>query len=218
MSADKVEVVGPLQVTDRQIQQFVTTKQQWILQALQKMQTRTTHPTGFAPAVYQAGAEVVYQGQSCLLAVQPSKLKTIKIEFNGQLLAHIPQALLEGDYSLALKNAVTRWLKKQALLKVQQLVQQHGQKKQLWPRSLSIKTQKSRWGSCGIHNDVHMNWLLIMAPPEVLEYVVVHELCHIQVRNHSQHFWALVTEHLPNYKQARQWLKKNGAGLMASLG
>jgi hypothetical protein len=63
-----------------------------------------------------------------------------------------------------------------------------------------------------------MNWLLIMAPPDVLEYVVVHELCHIQVRNHSQHFWALVLEHLPNYKQSRQWLKKNGAGLMASLG
>ncbi len=54
------------------------------------------------------------------------------------------------------------------------------EKYQLYPRLVKIKTQKSRWGSCGIHNDIHINWLLIMAPPEVLEYVVVHELCHIK--------------------------------------
>jgi predicted metal-dependent hydrolase len=52
--------------------------------------------------------------------------------------------------------------------------------------------QKSRWGSCGIHNDIQMNALLIIAPPAVFEYVVVHELCHIQIRNHSPQFWATI--------------------------
>ncbi|MDD5272957.1 MAG: M48 family metallopeptidase, partial [Methylovulum sp.] len=97
---------------------------------------------------------------------------------------------------------------------VMQLTHQHGAKRQLLPRSVIIKTQKSRWGSCGIHNDININWLLIMAPPEVLEYVVVHELCHIQVRNHSAQFWALVAEHLPDYQSPRQWLKQQGGDLM----
>jgi len=152
------------------------------------------------------------------LVVLPSKLKTIKISLGDQLCAHVPQGMMAADYSAPLKQALERWLKKQALQKVKDFVQLHAVKRQLWPRTMTIKTQKSRWGSCGIHNDIHINWLLIMAPPEVLEYVVVHELCHIEVRNHSPKFWALVHEHLPMYKQSRQWLKQHGSQLMRVLG
>ncbi len=178
------------------------------------MAATTEQAQDFAPDVFKHGAEISYQGQRYQIAIQPSKLKTIKIELTEQLLAHVPQSLMAEDHAALLKKAVIRWLKKQALVKVQQLVELHGANKQLWPRTVSIKTQKSRWGSCGIHNDIHINWLLIMAPPDVLEYVVVHELCHIRVRNHSQHFWALVLEHLPAFKNSRQWLKKNGGTLM----
>ena len=82
------------------------------------------------------------------------------------------------------------------------------------PRTLNIKNQKSRWGSCGIHNDIQINALLIIAPPAVLEYVVVHELCHIQICNHSPQFWALVADHLPDYKTPHHWLKQHGNRLM----
>lgn len=207
-----------MQISEQRLQQFVHAKQQWIVQVLRKMAANSSQSQAFAPEVYQHGAEITYQGQAVTLAVQSSKLKTIKIELNEQLLAHVPMAMLELGYAAALQTAVIRWLKKQALLKVQLLVDQHAAKKQLWPRALTIKTQKSRWGSCGIHNDIHINWLLIIAPPEVLEYVVVHEICHIQERNHSPRFWALVGEHLPTYKQARQWLKKHGGQLMRVVG
>ena len=105
-------------------------------------------------------------------------------------------------------------MKKQLLLEVTQRVKQHTAKHQLVPRTLNIKNQKSRWGSCGIHNDIQINALLIIAPPAVLEYVVVHELCHIQIRNHSPQFWALVADHLPDYKTPHHWLKKHGNRLM----
>ena len=85
------------------------------------------------------------------------------------------------------------------------------------PRSLKIKTQKSRWGSCGPNNDINMNWLLMLAPPEAMEYVVVHELCHIIHKNHSKDFWGLVAEHLPAYQQQRLWLKQQGVSLMKGL-
>jgi predicted metal-dependent hydrolase len=82
---------------------------------------------------------------------------------------------------------------------------------------LRIKTQKSRWGSCGPNNDINLNWLLMLAPAAALEYVVVHELCHIKHKNHSAAFWQLVAEHLPNYQQQRHWLKQHGARVMQGL-
>jgi predicted metal-dependent hydrolase len=170
-----------------------------------------------APAVYEHGAEIPYRGASYKLAVKPTKLKRIKIEFNQEFIAHVPDALIAKDHSAEIKEALTRWMKKESKTQVEQFVQQHAPKKQLFPQTIKIKTQKSRWGSCGIHNDININWLLIIAPPEVLEYVVVHELCHIKVRNHSAHFWALVAEHLPDYKARRQWLKKHGSSLMMGL-
>jgi predicted metal-dependent hydrolase len=116
-----------------------------------------------------------------------------------------------------IRSALINWTKKQAKMQVEQLVTQHAHKNRLFPRTINIKTQKSRWGSCGIHNDININWLLMLAPIEVLEYVVVHELCHIRVKNHSRQFWTLVAEHLPGYQQHRQWLKKHGSRLMLGL-
>jgi predicted metal-dependent hydrolase len=97
------------------------------------------------------------------------------------------------------------------------MIDKHSPKHQLYPRSLCIKTQKTRWGSCGPNNDINLNWLLMLAPPVVLEYVVVHELCHIQHKNHSKDFWLLVAKHMPDYLTHRRWLKANGASLMRGL-
>jgi len=151
------------------------------------------------------------------LAVQPSKLKRIKIEFNQAFIAHVPDVLMGKDHSAEIKEALIRWMKKESKSQVEQVVKQHAERKQLFPQTIKIKTQRSRWGSCGIHNDININWLLIIAPPEVLEYVVVHELCHIKIKNHSAHFWALVAEHLPDYQIRRHWLKKHGSSLMMGL-
>ena len=213
----KIEVVAPAKVSEHRIHQFVQAKQQWIVLALAKIEAKTLQHKSFAPASYSHGAEIPYQGGTYKLAVRPTKLKRIKIELLDEFIAHVPEALIVKDHSEDIKGALIHWMKQQSKLHVEQLVKQHADKKQLFPQAIRIKTQKSRWGSCGIHNDININWLLIMAPPEVLEYVVVHELCHIRVRNHSAHFWALVGEHLPDYKSRRHWLKKHGNSLMMGL-
>lgn len=213
----KVEVVAPPKAAEHRIHQFVQAKQQWIIQTLAKIEAHSLHHKSLAPAVYCHGAEVPYRGASYKLAVTASKLKRIKIEFAEQFIAHVPEALMIEEHSAAIKDALIRWMKKQSKTQVEHWVKQHAERKQLFPQTIKIKTQKSRWGSCGIHNDININWLLIIAPPEILEYVVVHELCHIKIRNHSAHFWALVGEHLPDYQQRRQWLKKHGSSLMMGL-
>ena len=76
---------------------------------------------------------------------------------------------------------------------------------------ITVRNQKTRWGSCSSKGNLNFNCLLMLAPPEVLDYVVVHELCHRKQMNHSKAFWLEVEKVLPNYKEVRKWLKEEGS-------
>jgi predicted metal-dependent hydrolase len=212
-----VEIVAPLQIPEHKLHKFVQAKQQWVTQALLKMAASSPQNSGFVPSEYKSGAEMTFQGKGYPVTILPSKLKRVKIEFIEGYKVHIPEAMNPDEHKHQIKEALIRWMKKQTKQQVEQLVESHAAKQQLFPRTITIKTQKSRWGSCGIYNDININWLLIMAPKEVLEYVVVHELCHIKVKNHSSQFWSLVGEHLPDYQNRRNWLKKQGRSLMMAF-
>ena len=82
---------------------------------------------------------------------------------------------------------------------------------------IAIRTQRTRWGSCSSKGNLNFNCLLGLTPPEVLEYVVVHELCHLIEMNHSKQFWDAVERIIPDYKVLRKWLKDNGNKLIAKL-
>lgn len=77
-------------------------------------------------------------------------------------------------------------------------------------RNITIREQKTRWGSCSSEKNLNFNWKLILAPPEVLDYVVVHELCHLKEMNHSKAFWDEVGKVMPEYETYKLWLKENG--------
>jgi len=81
---------------------------------------------------------------------------------------------------------------------------------QLKYNKVRIKAQKTLWGSCSKENNINLNYLLIMAPVAVIDYVIVHELAHTVYKNHSKMFWALVASILPEYKNSIKWLKENG--------
>ena len=76
--------------------------------------------------------------------------------------------------------------------------------------SITIRDQKSRWGSCSSRGTLSFNYRLMMAPPRILDYVVVHELCHLTHMNHSKDFWAMVESIIPDYKDCKKWLKEHG--------
>ena len=82
---------------------------------------------------------------------------------------------------------------------------------------IAIRSQRSRWGSCSGKGYLNFNCLLLLAPPEVLDYVVVHELCHRLEMNHSPRFWAQVRRILPDYQASRRWLRQNGEALLERL-
>ena len=172
-----------------------------------------------APACYTEGATVPYQGRQIPLQLNRDHRKTIRVQLHNEqsFIINLPNNLSDEQSSETIRLALVRWMKNQAKLQAGLLIEKHAPRFALFPRSLKIKTQKSRWGSCGPHDDLNLNWLLMLAPPEVFEYVVIHELCHIKHKNHAQDFWQLVSRHDPDYQQHRRWLKQHGASIMKGL-
>jgi len=82
---------------------------------------------------------------------------------------------------------------------------------------ITIRNQRSRWGSCSSQGNLNFNCLLMLVPPDVMDYVVVHELCHRKEMNHSARFWAEVSRILPDYRQKEAWLKENGGALISRM-
>ena len=80
---------------------------------------------------------------------------------------------------------------------------------------IRIGAQRTLWGSCSPRGTLSFNWRLVLAPLEVVDYVVVHELCHLRIPNHSRSFWALLEEHRPHWRAQREWLREHGPELLA---
>ena len=83
--------------------------------------------------------------------------------------------------------------------------------------NITIRSQRTRWGSCSSKGNLNFNCLLMLAPDDVIDYVVVHELCHRKEMNHSARFWAEVERILPDYRESKRWLKENGRSLIGRL-
>lgn len=180
VTTDKIEVVAPPKISDRRIQAFVTAQQNWILDALKRVRHRAQTTPSLAPAQYVEGADVPFQGQHIPLTIKPTTAKRLRVQFTDQsFVVYLPASQTENS-SAQIKTALESWMKQHTRQLALQLIDKHSPKHQLFPRNLRIKTQKSRWGSCGPYNDINLNWLLLLAPPVIMEYVVIHELCHIK--------------------------------------
>ncbi len=211
-------MVAPLRVSERTIHNFVKSQQNWVITAKDKIEKKQQTIKKLAPEQYKDGASIPFRGEQRKIQLNFYTENKIKIESEKQLIKlYLPKELEQENADQLIRQVLVDWMKKQAAKQVKKSIDIYAEKYKLYPRYVRIKTQKSRWGSCGIHNDVNLNWLLILTPPKVMEYVVIHELCHIQERNHSADFWRLVERHCPDYKQHRLWLKQNGRSVMQGL-
>ena len=109
-----------------------------------------------------------------------------------------------------LKKAMEKWYREKCFMTIRQRVDYYKEFVGKEPNNIKVKEQKKRWGSCTSRGDILFNWRCIMAPMEVVDYIVVHEMCHLIHMNHSKMFWQLVESVIPDYKEKRDWLKKYG--------
>ena len=118
-----------------------------------------------------------------------------------------PLTLPEPDSDDAVRAAIRSTLSAVALKRIRQRLDYFAPRVGRAPGRVAIRDQKSRWGSCSRKGNLNFNWKLIMAPPQALDYVVIHELCHLWEFNHSPRFWALVEAQMPEYEVWKKWLK-----------
>ncbi len=217
VKTDSIEVVAPKQVSKALIEQFVHARQDWVLAAQKRLQASQPKVEKLTPSHYKSGAKIPFLGRQWPLTVKQSGAKT-DIQFNPKsgFVVCVPTQNVNNLHE-RVRSIFLQWLYQQAGIYAQQYIVKHAPYRGLNPRNVHIKTMKSRWGSCGIHNDLNLNVWLMLAPEPVFEYVVVHELCHIKHRNHSPLFWSLVAEHLPEYQQHREWLKLHGHSVMLGV-
>ncbi len=124
------------------------------------------------------------------------------------------QAQEEAHPVSALTDAQLLGLKKRASVVIPERVAHFAPLVGVDYGNITVRSQKTRWGSCSSKGNLNFNCLLLLAPPQVLDYVVVHELCHRKQMNHSPRFWAEVARVMPDYKASIRWLKENGNRLM----
>lgn len=218
VTTEKIEVVAPLRVSERNIHHFVKKQQEWVVSAIEKIAKNRQAIKSLAPEKYIDGVSVPFKGEQKKIQLKYTASKKVIVEFDQQVITiNLPEADRKIDHQQLIRSALIDWMKQQAVKEVTSIVDEYAEKYNLHPRFIRVKTQKSRWGSCGVRNDININWLLILTPPKVMEYVVIHEICHIRERNHSANFWLLVGKYCSDYKVHRLWLKKNGRSIMQGL-
>lgn len=114
-----------------------------------------------------------------------------------------------------MRRRLVDWLKKQARDDLEKACNRHAQNLGVTVSAITLRDQSTRWGSCSSSGSLNFNWRLILAPPEVLDYVAAHEVAHILEMNHRPVFWRTVAKTCPHYERPKAWLKANGAALMA---
>lgn len=120
------------------------------------------------------------------------------------------EILIHERYSTHAKTLVTHWLMKKANEYLPKRIFELSNKTGLKFKKVLVKDTKSRWGSCSSKGTISLNWRLVMAPTQVIDYVIIHELAHTLQMNHSKEFWKIVERYKPDWKTHRSWLRKNG--------
>ena len=154
------------------------------------------------------GSRVCIEGEAYALSLRQAARVSLKLEGDVCALS-LPDPGDEACVRAALKQALSR----RALMRIRQQLDIYAPKIGVPFGRVAIRDQKSRWGSCSARHNLNFNWKLIMAPPEALTYVVIHELCHLIEFNHSARFWSLVKQQMPEYEYWKKWLKDHGKEL-----
>jgi predicted metal-dependent hydrolase len=201
---DDAEVVVsvPLSLSSEKIADIVRDKAEWILSKLELMEVSKKDYI----------EDLKFLGENYKLIANNTQNKSIKVVFNrSEFQVYVPSELENKDKYI--KEALTKWYKIQASSIYKERTEHYSKLLNVHPNRITIKEQKTRWGSCSSKGNLNFNWRVTMAPIEIVDYLVVHELCHLIHMNHSKDFWNLVESVLPGYKKCRDWLKVNGSSL-----
>jgi len=208
---NQIQITAPKRLALYQIQQLLLRRSDWIGKQLE---FQAAHPEEPAELVrqYIDGERINYLGRRYRLAISTGDDNTHSAKlYAGQLRVTLANRRLsplkKGDQ---IRRTIGQWYQQRAEERLPEIVAQIAATIGVNYGAIEIRHFKSRWGSCRADGRLQFNWRLMMASSEVIEYVVIHELCHRIHLNHSRAFWDEVKKHMPDFKQHRKWLKTDG--------
>lgn len=211
----EVIVRVPTYVELTYVDKLIQTKRQWLnkkiaaqkqhaLLAPQLVTPFSNHNLTDKPSIFIDGLAhsiVIDFGKKNIVQIIEEKL--IKVVISERYRSHD----LSSKFLLTkVKSQIEHWLKFNIEAYINEKLRVLSSELSLYPTSFKVKKYKARWGSCNSRGELSFNYLLKMVPPWVIDYVIIHELCHLKYMNHSANFWQLVASHCPDYKNAKNWL------------
>ncbi len=197
-----VRLFAPRRAPLRAADDFIVERAQWIAHNRAALRAHHAQRQKLHPMV--TGATVLYEGEPLEIVVRQSGRNGVRFEGDGLMVCATDTA------EEAVREQLHRFLTEQARARIAARLAHFVPLIGREPGRFAIRDQRTRWGSCSSERNLNFNYKLIMAPPPALDYVVVHELCHLYEFNHSPLFWRRVEQFFPDYKTWKDWLKKNG--------
>jgi predicted metal-dependent hydrolase len=202
-----VTVRPPKGFTLEQVDAVVESKRMWIYRNLAEWRDLNA---ASVVREWVNGETFLYLGRSyrlALVAEQDGDLLLKEGRFN------LRRSLIEQGGEAAAKKAFESFYREKGVNRISERVAYHAPKVGVRPTGTAVKELGYRWASCTKNGALRFHWKCMMAPPKIIDYMVVHELCHLWQRNHTDAFWNEVDKVMPDYRERKMWLKKHGAGL-----
>jgi predicted metal-dependent hydrolase len=196
---DEIIVKTPLKFKVHHVRDIVLDNKEWILRVINKVPSKNLFD-------FFSGGKIPFIGRDYPLElIANKKIKNVKFEFDGEkfLCKHNPQIKEYEDFLDGLK----KFYKKVAAKYIDPIFDEVCFKTKLYPENISYRYAKRRWGSCSYKNDISINYMLLQFDAKTIEYVVLHELCHIEEKNHSKRFYSLLSLYMEDYKVQENALK-----------
>jgi predicted metal-dependent hydrolase len=207
VGGDGVEVVVPRRFPMRDVEPFLEEKRPWIERTLRRMRASEAE---LPPARLEDGGEVPYLGVRLALrvSVESDRVRARVRRSNGSLRAAVSRPGAD-----VLREALERWYRRRARTEVGRRLDAAVGRAGASYAGLQIRGQRSRWASCSSSGVMSFNWRLLLAPAQILDYVVEHEVAHLELHDHSERFWSLLASRCPEWRERERWLRLHGHAL-----
>ncbi|MFA6170139.1 MAG: SprT family zinc-dependent metalloprotease [Candidatus Margulisiibacteriota bacterium] len=199
-----VAVAAPFWVSQAQINEVLKDKQAWIEE---KLALFAAQPA-WQEKTFQEGELLLFLGREYQLRHDHALAKGVYLQAEQVVVSPGPR-----KDPRSIKKLIRAWYYSAAGKILAERIAFYSSKLAVYPGKVAVKEHRRQWGSCSRKGNLNFNWKLVMAPLEIVDYVVVHELSHLHYLNHSKLFWAKVASIVPNYKERRKWLKTHGLKL-----
>jgi predicted metal-dependent hydrolase len=213
-SANLVRLTIPRFASKSEAREFLLSREQWIREKIIELRLRIAE----APAMpsshlrWDGSDRITFRGAEMALKLVPARLRTPSVRFADDAVLVYASSAWQAQ-PRRLDRVLREAIKQQAMSDAHAMLREEAKRLDVSYRGPRIADQKTLWGSCAANGTISLSWRLVMAPPVVFRYVVIHELCHLRHHDHSERFWRLVQRQMPDFERHRRWLRENGPQL-----